>query len=137
MNVSELLASLPEDDFSSSTKAAWEQARLQEIFADLANRPAPTGSLHRLWTMTELSSQVALAYLNRWIRGWFSDAEASKRRLALGGHFKTDHTGSLQNRPMGITLDKHLFYRARGSVSNPSSDLIRFESCGGLERFAA
>ena len=82
MNVSELLASLPEDDFSSSTKAAWEQARLQEIFADLANRPAPTGSLHRLWTMTELSSQVALAYLNRWIRGWFSDAEASKRRLA-------------------------------------------------------
>ena len=82
MNVSELLAALPEDDSSSSAKAAWEQARLQEIFADLANRPTPTGSLHRLWTITDLSSQVALAYLSLWIRGWFSDAEASQRRLA-------------------------------------------------------
>jgi len=59
------------------------------------------------------------------------------RRVPLGGQFKTDHRGSLQNRPMGITLDKNLFYRARGSGSNPSSDLIRFESGGGLECFAA
>jgi len=82
MNVGELLAALPEDDSSSSSATAWEQEKLQEIFADLANRPAPTGSLHRLWTISELSSEIALAYLNFWVRGWFSDAEASQRRLA-------------------------------------------------------
>jgi predicted unusual protein kinase regulating ubiquinone biosynthesis (AarF/ABC1/UbiB family) len=81
MNVGELLSALPEDDFSSSANTTWEQAKLQEIFADLANRPVPTGSLHRLWTVSELSSQVALAYLNLWVRGWFSDAETSQRRL--------------------------------------------------------
>ena len=27
----------------------------------------------------------------------------------LGGHLKTDHRGSLQNRPMGTTLDKNCF----------------------------
>ena len=82
MNVGELLASLPEDEFFSSVRAEFDQAKLREIFADLATRPIPTGSLHRLWSVSELSGQVALAYLNLWVRGWFSDAESSQRRLA-------------------------------------------------------
>src|SRR5580692_7495157 len=80
MNVSELLAALPEDDLSSVENADWARVQLQEILLDLAQRPVPTGSLHRLWTLSELSAQTALAYLAWWIRQWFSDAELSKRR---------------------------------------------------------
>ena len=81
VNLSELMAALPEDDPSSTANAGWAQEQLREILADLAQRPAPAGSLHRLWTLSELSAQIALAYLALWIRRWFSDAEASKRRL--------------------------------------------------------
>ncbi len=81
VNLSELLAALPEDDASSSVNSAWAEERLREIVADLARRPAPTGSLHRMWTMSELSVQIALAYLALWTRSWFRNAEASKRRL--------------------------------------------------------
>src|SRR5580700_10560662 len=80
MNVSELLAALPEDDLQSTANADWAEARLREILSDLAQRPVPTGSLQRLWTLSELSAQIALAYLAWWIRQWFSDAEVSKRR---------------------------------------------------------
>jgi predicted unusual protein kinase regulating ubiquinone biosynthesis (AarF/ABC1/UbiB family) len=81
MNVSELIAALPQDDFPSTANADWSQGRLQEIIADLSRRPIPLGSLHRLWTESELSAQIALAYLAWWIRQWFSDAESSQRRL--------------------------------------------------------
>jgi aarF domain-containing kinase len=81
MNVSELIAALPEDDSSSAANPEWAQQRLKEILADLAQRPAPVGSLHRLWTVSELSAQIALAYLAWWTRQWFSNAENSKRRL--------------------------------------------------------
>ena len=81
MNVSELLAALPDDDLQAALDGEWARARLQEILADLARRPAPVGSLHRLWTVSELSAQIALAYLAWWVRQWFSDAEDSKRRL--------------------------------------------------------
>ena len=81
MDVSELIAALPEDDSSAAVNAAWAQERLREILADIAQRPAPAGSLHRLWTLSELSTQIALAYLALWVRRWFVDAEAGKRRL--------------------------------------------------------
>jgi aarF domain-containing kinase len=81
VNLSELIAALPEDDPSSTVNAVWAQERLREILADIAQRPAPAGSLHRLWTLSELSTQIALAYLALWVRGWFDDAEAGKRRL--------------------------------------------------------
>ena len=81
VNLSELLAALPEDDPSSTANAEWIQERLRDIFADLTERPVPAGSLHRLWTLSELSAQIALAYMALWVRGWFADAEASKRRL--------------------------------------------------------
>jgi len=81
MNVSELLAALPEDDSPSTANAEWAQGRLQDILADLAQRPVPVGSLHRLWTVSELSAQIALAYMAWWMRQWFSNAERSQRGL--------------------------------------------------------
>ena len=81
MNVKELLAALPEDDSPSAVTADWTKGRLHEILGDLATRPVPVGSLHRLWTISEVSAQIALAYLAVWVRKWFTDAEASKREL--------------------------------------------------------
>jgi predicted unusual protein kinase regulating ubiquinone biosynthesis (AarF/ABC1/UbiB family) len=81
VNLSELMAALPADDASSMANADWAQEQLREILADLAQRPAPVGSLHRLWTLSELSAQIALAYLALWIRRWFENADAGKRRL--------------------------------------------------------
>src|SRR6185312_16277696 len=72
MNVrlNELIASLPRED--SKTEPGFAREELERIFADLAMRPAPTGSLRRLWNVSELSVQIAMAYgLNR-VRGWFA-----------------------------------------------------------------
>jgi predicted unusual protein kinase regulating ubiquinone biosynthesis (AarF/ABC1/UbiB family) len=76
-NLSELLAALSSTE---ERETAAPDARLQEILADLARRPVPVHSLHRLWTLGELSAQVALAYGALWMRGWFADAETRKRR---------------------------------------------------------
>lgn len=81
VNLVELMSALPDDDPSSIANADWAQERLRDILADLAQHPVPVGSLHRLWTLSELSVQIALAYLALWIRQWFADAEAAKRRL--------------------------------------------------------
>ena len=50
----------------------------------------------------------------------------------LGGHLKTDHRGSLQNRPTDVTLDKNLFYLTGCLCGNPSFDLVRSDSGVGL-----
>src|SRR5437867_9379303 len=49
-------------------------------FCGLARRPVPVGSLQRLWTVGELSTQVALAYLALWVRQWFADTETRERQ---------------------------------------------------------
>ena len=82
MNIGELLAALPEEDSSLAAQPEWAQAQLQEIMADLAKRPLPTGSLHRLWTVSELSAQIALAYWARLVRHWFPNGEGSQQREA-------------------------------------------------------
>jgi aarF domain-containing kinase len=76
-NLSELMAALSPADEPS----AWVDERLQEIFADLARRPVPVHSLHRLWTLGELSAQITLAYGALWVRQWFADAETRKRKV--------------------------------------------------------
>jgi aarF domain-containing kinase len=81
MNVSELLAALPDDEAQAALDGEWAQARLREILADLASRRAPVSSLQRLWTLSEVSAQIALAYLAWWVRQWFSGAGQSQRRL--------------------------------------------------------
>ena len=54
MNVSELLAALPDDEAQAALYGEWARARLREILADLASRPAPVSSLQRLWTASEV-----------------------------------------------------------------------------------
>jgi predicted unusual protein kinase regulating ubiquinone biosynthesis (AarF/ABC1/UbiB family) len=79
-NLSELLASFPDDEKTEDILESQEaQERLQAIFADLAYRPVPVHSLQRMWTMGELSAQIALAYTGLWVRGLFADKE--KRQL--------------------------------------------------------
>ena len=47
-----LIAALPHEVESEvRSEASITQEQLQEIFADLALRPVPVGSLHRLWTV--------------------------------------------------------------------------------------
>ena len=80
-NLGDLLASLPADETDSGLLDSTEaQEQLQEIFADLAYRPVPTRSLHRLWTMGELSTQIALAYGGLWIRSLFASTEKKERQ---------------------------------------------------------
>ena len=78
-NLSDLIAALPQD--TEVPESALPDERLRQILADVAQRPVPVGSLHRLWTLGELSAQVSLAYFALWVRGWFSDAEARKQRV--------------------------------------------------------
>jgi hypothetical protein len=80
-NLSDLIAALPqEEDGPELLSSAEAQERLQAIFADLAYKPVPVHSLHRMWTMGELSTQVALAYASLWIRGLFADAKTKERQ---------------------------------------------------------
>ena len=80
-NLSDLIAALPqEEDGPELLGSAEAQERLQAIFADLAYRPVPVHSLHRMWTMGELSTQVALAYASLWVRGLFADAKTKERQ---------------------------------------------------------
>src|SRR5262249_18426715 len=77
----DLIAALPQDEGGAVNEREIAQEQLQKIFDDLARRPMPVGSLHRMWTIGELSAQIALAYLAFWIRQWFSDADTKKQQL--------------------------------------------------------
>ncbi len=79
MNVNELLAALPDLD-QADAAIELPQGELQRIFADLSMRRPPSTSLHRMWTVGELSVQVALAYGARTVRGWFADAGERERQ---------------------------------------------------------
>src|SRR5215468_8715764 len=81
-NLKDLIAALPQDPDHAGSEAEIPQKELIAIFDDLANRRVPTGSLHRLWTMGELSAQVSFAYLVFWCRQWFSGASRKKQQLA-------------------------------------------------------
>jgi hypothetical protein len=80
-NLSDLIAALPQEDEGPDLLGSTEaQERLQAIFAELAYKPVPVHSLHRMWTMGELSTQVALAYASLWIRGLYADAKTRERQ---------------------------------------------------------
>jgi aarF domain-containing kinase len=80
-NLSDLIAALPREEAGSEVLDTFEaRQRLQAIFADVANRQVPTGSLHRLWTLGSLSTQVTLAYTALWLRHFFADAATNERR---------------------------------------------------------
>jgi aarF domain-containing kinase len=80
VNIKDLIAALPQEQ-SEASEYEITQEQLEQIFADLAQRPVPVGSLHRLWSVGELSTQIAFAYGVYWVRQWFVDAEERKREL--------------------------------------------------------
>ncbi|MGH9774800.1 MAG: ABC1 kinase family protein [Candidatus Acidiferrales bacterium] len=77
--VSDLISALSEEGSTVSSAGELSQENLKELLAELSRRPVPLGSLHRLWSLGELSAQVALAYFALWMRQWFASAEAGKR----------------------------------------------------------
>src|SRR5262245_5562663 len=80
----ELIEALPKDDTATDRNELVDisEPRLREIFDILSHRLPPVGSLHRLWSLSDLSVQIAIAYFAYWVRQWFTGAEARKRRLA-------------------------------------------------------
>ena len=81
VDLKDLLAALPEDIAPKGLPLGLPGEELRRILTDLSMKPVPVGSLHRLWTIGELSAHIALAYLALWIRGWFAGAEAREQRL--------------------------------------------------------
>lgn len=77
--VSDLISALSEEDAGTPNVGELSQENLKELLAELSCRPVPVGSLHRLWSIGELSAQVALAYFALWMRQWFASTEARKR----------------------------------------------------------
>lgn len=74
-NLNELVAAL------SETNSGDAQEQIRELMADLARRPVPVNSLHRLWISGELSAEIALAYFALWIRKGFADAETRNQQV--------------------------------------------------------
>ncbi|MBW3599117.1 MAG: AarF/ABC1/UbiB kinase family protein, partial [Planctomycetes bacterium] len=77
--IPELLAALPQDE--SSARGAAADDRLQEIFANLAQRPVPVGSLRRLWTLGGLQAKLAMAYLAYFVRTRLKPADQRTQQL--------------------------------------------------------
>ncbi len=79
LNVSELLAALPEasDEVATRTPAGSPEQLLR-----LSRRPIPIGRLQRMTALGTLQAKIAAAYLFYWLRGWFKSAEENQRLLA-------------------------------------------------------
>jgi predicted unusual protein kinase regulating ubiquinone biosynthesis (AarF/ABC1/UbiB family) len=78
-DLAELLAALPRTDEGAA--AGIDPHALQQLFARLAHRRAPTSALHRFGVLAGLQAQIALAYTAWWVRGWFRSAAENQRRL--------------------------------------------------------
>jgi len=79
--LSDLLSSLPQDEPESGLlDSAEAQEQLKAIFADLAYKRVPVHSLHRIWTIGELSTQITLAYTALWVRGLFADTKKKEQQ---------------------------------------------------------
>ena len=79
ITVGELLAALPQEEPSSSTRTTDEP--LKELFEQLALRPVPTGALQRLGTLGGLQARLALAYAVYYLRTWFHSPEQKQQQL--------------------------------------------------------
>ena len=77
--VAELLAALPQLDNDEGVAG---QAPLQAALANLTRHPIPEGAVRRLWALSGLQAQIALAYLAYWARSWFLDGERREQELA-------------------------------------------------------
>jgi predicted unusual protein kinase regulating ubiquinone biosynthesis (AarF/ABC1/UbiB family) len=76
--VSELLTALPDEERAQRTLR--KDPRFRQIYEELAHRPVPVGQMGRLWVLTGLNAQIAMAYVFQWVRGWFASADEQERR---------------------------------------------------------
>jgi predicted unusual protein kinase regulating ubiquinone biosynthesis (AarF/ABC1/UbiB family) len=74
----DLIAALPDVDAGAT---GLDSHSLQQLFARLGQRRAPTSALHRFGVLAGLQAQITLAYTSWWVRSWFRDAEENQRRL--------------------------------------------------------
>lgn len=78
----ELLAALPADDQETSeTQSIQDPAALEKIFQTLGDRPVPTGTLRRLFSIGGLSATLSMAYFAYWIRSWYKPVKARETDL--------------------------------------------------------
>jgi predicted unusual protein kinase regulating ubiquinone biosynthesis (AarF/ABC1/UbiB family) len=85
LNMTELVAALPEADNSTSPA---ETAALPELLSRFSQQPVPIGRFQRLTALGTLQAKIGAAYLFHWLRGWFTNAEENQRRLAEA-HWRT------------------------------------------------
>lgn len=78
-SVAELIAALPEP---IELPSAAGEARLPSLLEAWSLRPVPIGRFRRLRLLGTLQAQIGAAYLFYWLRGWFKDADKTKRDLA-------------------------------------------------------
>lgn len=78
-SVAELLAALPADP--DPARSRQQESQFQELLETLCRRPVPTGRLRRLWSLSGLQTQVALAYGAYFIRAWFRSDDRKQQDL--------------------------------------------------------
>src|SRR5438552_1158043 len=85
LNVSELVAALPDDRDDGATDVT---AGLPDLLLRAARQPVPVGRFQRLTTLGTLQAKIGAAYLFHWLRGWFKGAQENQRLLAEA-HWRT------------------------------------------------
>lgn len=78
-SVAELMQALPEPIGELHDQPP---GPLPELLEDWALRPVPVGAFRRLRVLGTLQAEIGAAYLFRWLRGWFKDADENQRLLA-------------------------------------------------------
>jgi predicted unusual protein kinase regulating ubiquinone biosynthesis (AarF/ABC1/UbiB family) len=78
-DLAELMAALPQP--ADAPAAGIDPHALQQLFARLEHRRAPSSALHRFGVLAGLQAQIALAYSAWWVRSWFCSAAENQRRL--------------------------------------------------------
>jgi predicted unusual protein kinase regulating ubiquinone biosynthesis (AarF/ABC1/UbiB family) len=79
LNVSELIAALPEETEESPTPGV---GGIADPLSHVSRQPVPTGRVWRMATLGTLQAKIAAAYLFYWLRGWFANSDVKERMLA-------------------------------------------------------
>lgn len=79
LSVAEILEALPPVDETDERGLSEETTRM--LVEKLSKRPMPLGSLHRLWSLSDVQTRIGIAYVFYWVRSWFKSAESRQRDL--------------------------------------------------------